>query len=100
MLVNPGLIFRMNTFKDRFHCRFGGSVVSKDSKGLFRPEHLARREFAAETAGPTQSLCFGQVGFTAAQLLFCFFAVVNGSKQHVPDGDTTFLVSRGQGREW
>src|SRR5258705_3253197 len=97
MLLNPGLVFGMNTFNDRFHCRCGSSVVSKDSKGLFRPEHFSRRKFAAETACPAQSLCFGQEGSTASQFLFCFLAVVNVSQQHVPAGDTTFRVSGGKG---
>src|SRR5712664_2961187 len=69
MLLNPGLIFRMNTLKDRFHCRCGGSVVSKDSKGLFRPVHLARREFAAKTACVTESLGFGQISLAPTQFL-------------------------------
>ena len=86
----------MNPLENAFHRGLGGLVVSIDSEGFFRPEHLACGEPATEAAGPTQSLRFGQVGFAAEQFLFCFFAVVNVSQQHVPAGDATFRVSHGE----
>src|SRR6266478_2509130 len=89
-------VFRVNPLENTFHRGLGGSVVSIDSEGFLRPEHLASGEPAAEAAGLAQSLRFGQVGFAAAQFLFCFFAVVNVSQQEIPARDTTFRVSQGK----
>src|ERR1700694_3092578 len=94
--LNQSPVFRVNPLENTFHRGLGGSVVSIDSEGFFRPEHLTRGKPAAEAAGPTQSLRFGQVDFAAAQFLFRFFTVVNVSQQHVPASDTTFRVSHGE----
>src|SRR5216684_3537348 len=93
---NQSPVFRVNPLENTFHRGLGGSVVSIDSEGFFRPEHLACGERAAEAAGPTQSLRFGQVGFAAAQFLFCFFAVINISTQDIPADDTTFRLPQGE----
>src|ERR1700682_4780387 len=77
--LNQSPVFRVNPLENTFDRGLGGSVVSVDSEGFFRPEHLASGKRAAEAAGPTQSLRFGQVGFAASQFLFCFLAVVNVS---------------------
>src|SRR6267143_4426366 len=94
--LNQDPVFGVNPLENTLDRWLGGSVVSIDSEGFFRPEHLACREPAAEAAGPTQSLGFGQVRFASVQFLFGFFAVVNVSPQHVPAGDSTFRVSRGE----
>ncbi len=93
MFPNQSPVFRVNPLENTFHRGLGGSVVSIDSEGLFRPEHLTSGELAAEAAGQTQSLCFGQVGFAAAQLLFCFFAVVDIRHQVIPADNAAFGVT-------
>src|SRR5438876_185234 len=92
LLLNHNLVFRMNALKDRFHGRLGGSVVSKDSKGLFRPEHLPRRDFATKAAGAAKVLCFGEVRFTSPQVLLSALAVVDIRRQVVDDQTKTFLT--------
>jgi len=94
--LNRSPVFRVDPLENSFHRGLGESVVSIDSEGFFRPEHLASGKPAAEAAGPTQSLRFGQVGFAAAQFLFCFLAVVNVSQQEIPACDPTFRVSQGE----
>src|SRR6266446_4503519 len=94
--LNRSPVFRVDRLENSFHRGLGESVVSIDSEGFFRPEHLASGKPAAEAAGPTQSLRFGQVGFAAAQFLFCFLAVVNVSQQEIPACDPTFRVSQGE----
>src|SRR6266404_857272 len=86
-------VFRVDPLENTFHRGLGGSVVSIDSEGFFRPEHLARREPAAEAAGPAESLGFGQVGFAAAQFLFCFFAVVDIRHQVIPTDNAAFGIT-------
>src|SRR5260370_33368258 len=90
---NQSPVFRVNPVENTFHRGLGGSVVSIDSEGLFRPEHLAGAEPAAQAAGQTQSLCFGQVGFAAAKFLFCFFAVVDIRHQVIPTDNAAFRVT-------
>src|SRR5260370_28789332 len=68
VLLNYRFVFRVVPLKNMFHSGLGGLVVSIDSKGFFRPEHLACGKSATEAAGLTQSLCFSQVGFTAFQI--------------------------------
>src|SRR6516164_1839176 len=48
------------------------------------------------TAGTTYLLGMKQRRFTAAQLLFCLFAVLNINTQAIPTDDTTFRVSHGE----
>src|SRR3981189_2008321 len=90
--LNQGPVFRVNPLENTLPPGSGGPVVSIDSEGFFRPEHLASGEPAAEAAGQTQSLRFGQVGFAAAQFVFRFLAVINVSQQVVPADDVTIGV--------
>src|SRR5258706_16080396 len=85
----------MNTLKDRSHCRCGSSVVPKDSKGLFRPEHLARREFAAKTAGVTESLSFRQISLAPTQFLLRPFTL---GDIHRSTDDFNELAGRAENR--
>ncbi|OLE63219.1 MAG: hypothetical protein AUG04_06295 [Deltaproteobacteria bacterium 13_1_20CM_2_69_21] len=94
--LNQSPVFRVDPLENTFNRGLDGSVVSIDPEGFFRPEHFASGEAAAEAAGLAQSLRLGQVGFAAAQFLFCFFAVVNVSQQEIPARDTTFRVSQGE----
>src|SRR5712664_4456795 len=82
----------MNTLKDSLYRRPGPPVVSKDSKGLFRPDHLSRKDFAAETAGATKMLRLGEIPFTASHVLFCFFVLVDIRHQVVPTDNATFGI--------
>src|SRR6266446_864472 len=86
-------VFRVDPLENTFHRGLGGSVVSIDSEGFFRPEHLASGKPAAEAAGPTQSLRFGQVGFAAAQFLFCFLALVDIRHQVIPTDNAAFGIT-------
>src|SRR6266849_2640829 len=83
----------MNALKDRFHRRRGRSVVAKDSKGLFRPEHLSRRDVAPETAGATQVLRVGEVRFTSPQVLLSALALVDICHQAVPADNAAFGIT-------
>src|ERR1700722_14704893 len=62
----------MNPLENTFDRRLGGSVVSINSEGFLRPEHLSCGESATEAAGQAQSLRFRQVRFTSSEgLLGC-----------------------------
>src|ERR1700694_683842 len=94
--LNQSPVFRVNPLENTFHRGLGGSVVSINREVFSAPEHLPSGKPAAEAAGPTQSLRFGQVGFAASQFLFCSLAVVNVGQQEIPACDTTFRVSQGE----
>src|SRR5882724_9597134 len=57
----------MNPLENTFHRGLGGSVVSINSEGFFRPEHLSCREATAEAAGLAQPLRFRQIRFTSSE---------------------------------
>src|SRR6266581_596680 len=57
----------MNPLENTFHGGFGGSVVSINSEGFFRPEHLSCGEPATEAASQAQSLRFRRVRFTSSE---------------------------------
>src|SRR5260221_582429 len=67
----------MDSLKNMFHSGFGGLVVSIDSKGFFRPEHLAAGKSAAEAARVTEFLRFRQVRFAPAKFLGQEFVLGN-----------------------
>src|SRR6266436_1541156 len=83
----------MNPFENAFQRGLGGSIVSIDPESLFRPEHLACGESAAEATGPTQALRFGKVCLAAAQCLFSFFAIVDIRRQVVPTDNATLGIA-------
>src|SRR6266481_7923050 len=60
-------VFRVDPLENTFHRGLGGSVVSIDSEGFFRPEHLSCGEPATEAAGLAQPLRFRQVRFTSSE---------------------------------
>src|SRR5712671_1615637 len=53
VFLNQSPVLGVNPWKNAFHRGFGRSVVSIDSKGFFRPEHLACGKSATEAAGDT-----------------------------------------------
>src|SRR6266478_5407213 len=67
-LLNKGSIVRMSTLEHELHRRLIGRVASKDAKGFLRPVEFPARNIPTETAGVTQPLGFGQIGFAALQL--------------------------------
>src|SRR5216683_5870165 len=64
---NQSPVFRVNPLENTFYRGLGGSVVSIDSEGFFRPEHLSCGEPATEAASQAQSLRFRQVRFTSSE---------------------------------
>src|SRR5438132_13327179 len=66
--LNQRPVFRVNPLENTFHRGLGGSVVSINSEGFFRPEHLSCGEPATEAASQAQSLRFRQVRFTSSDL--------------------------------
>src|SRR6266436_6374760 len=60
----------MNSLEYQLQRGFNRSIKFKYLVGFLRPEDFSTRNTPAEAAGVTQFLRFGQVSFTASQLLF------------------------------
>src|SRR5258707_15338842 len=69
VFLNKSPVLRVNPLENAFHCGVGGAVVSIDSEGFFRPEHLACGELPAEAARVTEPLSSRQVRFAPAEFL-------------------------------
>src|SRR5260370_8682367 len=61
VFLNQSPVLRVNPLENAFHRGYGGAVVSIDSEGFFRPEHLACGEPAPEAARVTEPLSSPQV---------------------------------------
>ena len=51
----------------RIYCWFNRGIVLEDAIGFVRPDSLSTVRFPTEATCVTEPLCFGQLGFTAAQ---------------------------------
>src|SRR5260370_25614189 len=69
VFLNQSPVLRVNPLENAFHRGYGGAVVSIDSEGFFRPEHLACGEPAAEAARVTEPLSSRQVRFAPEEFL-------------------------------
>ena len=86
-------IIRMRTLHNRIDRRRGGSIVGKDSKGLLRPQHLARSDVATEAARAAEVLGFGEEGFAASHEFFRLFPLLDIRHQLVPADDVALGVT-------
>src|ERR1700723_1597048 len=59
----------MYPLQNHLQRNFRRRVEFKNTESLFGPRELVGRYVPPETAGMTQPLCFGQIGFAAAKLL-------------------------------
>src|SRR6266853_4207855 len=67
VFLNQRPVFRVNPLENTFYRGLGGSVVSINSEGFFRPEHLSCGEPTAEASGLAQPLRFRQVRVTSSE---------------------------------
>src|SRR5229473_5691706 len=67
VFLNQSPVLGVNPLKNAFHRGSGGALVSIDSEGFFRPEHLACGELAAEAARVTEPLSSRQIRIPPAE---------------------------------
>src|SRR6266699_5643729 len=96
--LNQSPVFRVNPLENTFHRGLGGSVVSINSEGLFRPEHLSRGEPATEAASQAQSLRFRQVRFTSSEGLLRSLLFAQVEDEH--DALVRTLKQRASNQHW
>src|SRR6476659_5986475 len=65
----------------RIYCWFNRGIVLEDAIGFVRPDSLSTVRFPTEATCVTEPLCFGQVGFTAAQPAFAFCEIAVGLRE-------------------